>query len=190
MIRFASPADAEQLLAIYSPYVTETAITFEYDVPSLEEFKERIAKIQTFYPYLVYEEDGKILAYAYASSFHPRAAYAWSCEVSIYVAMDTRSKGLGPKLYQVLEGYLSAQGILNCNACIATAPQETPYLSNASQAFHEKLGYRLVGKFHGSGYKFDQWFDMIWMEKCLGEHKQGLEPPRPIHEVVNNGKVY
>src|SRR3712207_8503739 len=123
-----------------------------------------------FYPCLVAEEEGGILGYAYASRFHARAAYAWSAEVTIYLAQEARGRGLGSALYHRLEGYLKGMRILNCNACIASTAHATAYLTNSSQVFHEKLGYRLVGRFHQSGYKFNQWFDMIWMEKLLGEH--------------------
>lgn len=176
-IRLATLADAKALLDIYRPYVEETAVSFEYTVPSLTEFEQRLSDIMAFYPCLVAEEEGGILGYAYASRFHARAAYAWSAEVTIYLAQEARGRGLGSALYHRLEGYLKGMGILNCNACIASTAHATPYLTNSSQAFHEKLGYRLVGRFHQSGYKFNQWFDMIWMEKLLGEHDV---PPRPV----------
>lgn len=79
-------------------------------------------------------------------------------------------------------------GILNCNACIASTACESPYLANHSQLFHEKMGYQLVGKFHKVGYKFDQWFDMIWMEKMLGDHNLTITKPKSIQEVLVNDK--
>ena len=185
-IRFVKETDAKDLLAIYATYVEHTAITFEYDVPSIEEFRSRIKDISSFYPYLVAEEDGVILGYAYASSFHPRAAYAWSAEVTIYLKPDTYGKGLGSQLYEQLEVYLVQMGITNINACIATTSKETPYLTNGSRYFHEKKGYQLVGTFHKSGYKFNQWFDMIWMEKMIGEHHDKMTPPQSIHDVTKD----
>ena len=102
-IHSASIQDADAILKIYSHYVQTTAISFEYDVPSLDEFKGRIAYTLEKYPYLVAEQDGKIIGYAYGSQFHPRAAYQWCAEVSIYVDVDVRKKGVGRMLYEALE---------------------------------------------------------------------------------------
>ena len=118
-IRIATVKDAEQLLKIYAPYVESTAITFEYEVPSVEEFAGRIKHVLSKYPYLVAEQDGELLGYAYVSSFKERAAYAWAVETSIYVDQKARNKGIGGKLLHTLETNLKEQGILNVNACIA-----------------------------------------------------------------------
>lgn len=182
-VRFAELDDAEKLLDIYTYYVEETAITFEYDVPSLEEFTERMRSIMAFYPYLVAEEGGKILGYAYASKFHPRAAYAWSAEATVYLDKNVRGKGLGRMIYTDLEEYLKQMGILNLNACIASTDVEDIYLTNGSEKFHRALGYQLVGKFHHSGYKFNCWYDMIWMEKILGDHTENVQAVKSIHEI-------
>ncbi|MBM7642080.1 GNAT family N-acetyltransferase [Streptococcus loxodontisalivarius] len=181
-IRFVEADDAQALLEIYAYYVKETAITFEYDVPSVAEFQERINTISSFYPYLVAVEDGHILGYAYASAFHPRAAYAWSAESTVYLSKDARGKGVGRKLYQQLEADLKAMGILNLNACIATTSLEDGHLDNTSQKFHEALGFDMVGKFHQSGYKFQTWYDMIWMEKMLASHDKPVQSVQSIHE--------
>lgn len=183
IIRFAKLTDAQKLIDIYRYYVDKTAVTFEYDVPSLTEFQKRMTKIMAFYPYLVAEENGVILGYAYASSFHSRPAYAWSTEVSIYLDKDKRRCGVGRRLYYALEYYLAQMGILNSNACIARTTIENPYLTNASETFHYRMGYQLVGTFHNSGYKFNQWYDMIWMEKMLGEHSDNVASVKSIHEV-------
>lgn len=183
-IRMAKQDDAARLLDIYRPYVQQTAVSFEYQIPSLAIFQERLQKTLQFYPYLVAEENNRILGYAYASPFQERAAYAWSCEVSIYLDMAARGKGLGRALYQALEKYLKEMGLLNLNACIASSEIENPYVSRASQAFHEKCGYHLVAHFQKSGYKFDQWFDMIWMEKMIGEHKIPAKVVKSIQEVL------
>ncbi|MGN1014752.1 MAG: GNAT family N-acetyltransferase [Butyricicoccus sp.] len=169
-IREAEEADAEELLALYAPYVTDTAITFEYEVPSKEEFTERIRNIQKRYPYLVAVSQGKIAGYAYASAFKSRAAYDWAVEVTIYVRRDARGSGIGTELYRYLERALRKQGILNLNACIACPKGEDPYLTEDSMRFHRNAGYRLVGRFHDCGFKFHRWYDMIWMEKCIGPH--------------------
>ena len=118
-IRIATPADAESLLKIYAPYVTETAITFEYDVPSVSDFAQRIANTLLKYPYLVAQQNEQILGYAYAGCFHARAAYDWAVETSIYVDRRSKGKGVGGRLYGALENALKGQGFLNMNACIA-----------------------------------------------------------------------
>ena len=118
-IRTATVADAEKLLAIYAPYVENTAITFEYTVPSVEEFAERIKNTLAEYPYLVAEKDGEILGYAYAGTFKPRCAYRHCVETSIYVAREAHGQGIGRKLYEALEEELRNRGIINLNACIA-----------------------------------------------------------------------
>ena len=169
-IRPAVPADAPALLAIYAPYVAQTAITFESDVPTETEFACRIADTLKKYPYLVAEQDGVPVGYAYAGKFHDRAAYDWSVETSIYVGMEYRRMAVGRKLYEELERILKQQGILNVNACIAYPRQEDEHLTMDSVHFHERLGYRMVGCFHDSGYKFGRWYDMVGMEKMIGEH--------------------
>lgn len=179
-IRPAVPEDAEALLEIYAPYVKNTAITFECEVPDIEEFRERIRKVTKKYPYILAEKEGKILGYAYASAFNERAAYDWSVEVSIYVRQEERRGGIGKTLYAVLEERLRQQGIQNLYACIASPPQEDDHLTKDSIYFHEKMGYTLIGTFHKCGYKFERWYDMVWMEKMLGEHKK----PKPIHTIM------
>ncbi len=170
VIRMAKASDAEALLDIYAPYVLHTAITFEYEVPSVEEFRQRIARTLERYPYLVAELGGKQVGYAYASPFHERRAYDWAVETSIYMAQDKKGCGYGKILYLALEDILKRQNILNLNACIAYTDEPDEHLTNDSMCFHEHLGYRLVGRFHQCGYKFDHWYDMIWMEKLIGEH--------------------
>lgn len=169
-IRLATPSDAEDILNIYAPYITDTAITFEYTVPSLEDFRQRIVNTLQKYPYLVALEDDKIVGYAYAGVFKGRAAYDHCVETSIYVQMDAHGKGIGKALYAELEKRLKKQGILNVNACITWSEKENEYVTHQSPDFHEHLGYKRCAHFHQCGYKFGQWFDMIWMEKMIGEH--------------------
>ncbi len=146
-IRKAQAGDAAALLAIYAPYVKETAISFEYEVPTLDEFAQRMQKIQKMYPYLVAELDGKPVGYAYAGQFQARKAYAWDVEVTIYVDRGLRKSGIGRLLYETLERALSAQGILNVNACIAfpSGDRDDEFLTKNSVQFHEHMGYRMVG---------------------------------------------
>ncbi len=179
-IRTATEDDAEELLAIYAPYVEQTAITFEYDVPSEDEFRKRISHTLEKYPYLVAEENGKIAGYAYVSPFKERAAYDWSVETSIYVDMTQKRKGIGRLLYDRLEEILKKQGILNVNACIGYPQIDDEYLTKDSVHFHERLGYHMVGTFHQCGYKFGRWYDMVWMEKFIGEHSTQRNQPDVI----------
>jgi phosphinothricin acetyltransferase len=177
-IRMASPEDAEELLAIYAPYVEQTAVTYEYDVPAVEEFAARIERTLERYPYLAAVRDGEILGYAYAGRLHERSAYDWSVELSIYVKWDVRGQGIGKKLYQALEQALVQQGIVHAAACIAYPEQEDEYLTFDSVRFHEKMGYTMVGQFHGCAYKFNRWYGMAWMEKQIGRHLEEQPPVR------------
>lgn len=170
-IRSARPSDARELLEIYAPYVKNTAITFEYDVPTVDEFSQRIQKTLSKYPYIVAESGGEAVGYAYAGPFKNRAAYDRSVETTVYVKQKHRKKGIGCALYAELERLLKEQNILNMYACIAYAMQEDEYLTNDSERFHKKIGFETVGRFHKCGYKFGRWYDMIWMEKLIGEHK-------------------
>lgn len=169
-IRTADIGDAEELLKIYAPYVENTAISFEYEVPSVDEFRDRIRKTLERYPYIVAEKNGEILGYAYVSVFHARKAYDWSVETSIYIRLDQKGRGLGKKLYLAIEDILKKQHVSNLYACIAYTEQEDEHLTNDSMRFHEHLGYRLAGTFRKCGYKFGKWYDMIWMEKMIGKH--------------------
>ncbi len=170
-IRTASPDDARELLDIYDYYVKETAITFEYETPSEDEFRGRIEKVLKKYPYIVIEQNGTILGYAYAGTFKDRDAYQWSVELSIYLNKDHRRAGLGRLLYEELERRLKAQGILNLYACIGYPDAEDEHLTLNSVRFHEKMGYSMIGKFNKCGRKFGRWYSMVWMEKLIGDHE-------------------
>ena len=175
-IRNASLADAPRILEIYAWYVEHTVITFEYDVPSLEEFEGRMRRTMQKYPYLVIERDGRVEGYAYAGPFVGRAAYDWACELTIYLDHDARKHGVGRALYEALADRLQAMGILNLYACIGYPQAEDEYLTRNSARFHEHLGFALVGTFHNCGYKFGRWYDMVWMEKIIGEHRPDQPP--------------
>ena len=168
--------DAQALLEIYEPYVRETAISFEYQVPTEEEFRRRIRGISAKYPYIKAVENGQILGYAYAGSFKSRSAYDWAVETTIYVRRDCRKQGIGRQLYEKLEQSLKQMGICNLNACIACTETPDAHLTNDSMHFHEKLGYQPVGIFHQCGYKFGSWYDMIWMEKLIAPHEADQPP--------------
>ena len=176
-IRMANEGDAEEILAIYTPYVLHTAITFEYTVPTLEEFRERIQKTLKKFPYLVAIKEGRIVGYAYVSPFKERAAYDWAVETSIYIQEASRESGIGTKLYLALEAILKKQNVINLNACIA-------YPNPGSIRFHERLGYQIVAHFTKCGYKLETWHDMIWMEKMIGEHTIPPQAIIPITELA------
>ena len=171
IIRPARLSDVGEILKIYSPYVRDTAITFEYDVPAKREFKERISATLSRYPYLVAVCGGEISGYAYAGQFHSRAAYSRSAELSVYVERTRKRTGIGGALYRELEKELRQMGILNLYACIAYSEDEDEYLTHDSVEFHRHMGFELVGKFHKCGCKFGRWYDMVYMEKIIGEHK-------------------
>lgn len=182
-IRPVQIQDAKALLEIYAPYVQNTAVTFEYQVPSLQEFEERIRHTKQKYPYLAAAAGEEIVGYTYAGPFHERAAYDWAVETSIYVKKDKKGLGIGRKLYEALEKCLAAQGILNLNACIAWPEKEDEYLSRDSAEFHRRLGYRMVGEFHQCGYKFSRWYNMVWMEKHIGVHREDQPAVKPFEQV-------
>lgn len=182
-IRIAAEKDAEQLLEIYTPYVERTAVTFEYDVPSVTEFRQRIAHVLERYPWIVAERDGEIAGYAYASAFKERAAYGWAVETTIYVREECRRAGVGRELYLTLERILAEQNILNANACIAYQEREDEYLTKDSVRFHERMGYVKAAHLHRCGYKFGTWYDMIYMEKMIGTHKKVPEAVIPFPEL-------
>lgn len=177
MIRTACFEDAEKLLSIYEYYVKNTAVTFEWETPSLEEFQGRMKSVLGKFPYIVCEIDGEIVGYAYAAPFRVRAGYGRAVETTVYVNKDTRSKGIGGRLYAALEQILKMQNIINLNACIAYSEEEDKFLTHSSPDFHAHLGYRYAGRFIKCAYKFNRWYDMIWMEKIIGEHVDF--PPEP-----------
>ena len=182
-IRPAGADDAGAILAVYAPYIQKTAITFEYDVPSTEEFRERIVSILKRHPYLAAERDGDILGYAYTHPFIGRAASDWSAEATIYLREDACKLGLGRRLYQALEDVSRAQNILNLNASIAVSEGDDPYVTRNSADFHLHMGYRQAAQFHRCGYKFGRWYDLIWMEKFLGEHTASPAPVIPFPDL-------
>ncbi len=177
-LRVAREEDAPALLAIYAPYVENTAITFAYHAPDLAEFTATMRQVQQKYPYLVAERQGELLGYVYANQFHEREAYDWSVETSIYIRQDCRRSGLGRLLYQALETVLGEQHILNLNADIAFSEKPDEHLTLDSVKFHDRMGYRMAGHFRQCGYKFGRWYDIVWMEKHLADHP--ADPPRVL----------
>ena len=174
VIRDAGPEDAETLQKIYDWYVRNTAVTFEYETPTAAQFRERMERTMERYPYLIAETDGRADGYCYAGPFVGRAAYDWSCELSIYLRPDVRRNGIGRMLYGEMEKRLRAMGIRNLYACIGYPEEEDEYLTKNSAQFHAHLGFKTVGEFYKCGYKFGRWYHMIWMEKLIGEHVEEI----------------
>ena len=159
-IRMCEDRDIPGILNIYQYYIEKTDITFECSIPSVEEFTDRVHRIMQRYPFLVAEDDGYMMGYAYADRFNWRAAYDWSSELSIYLKRGLTGLGTGTILYQELEKLLVSMNIRNLNACL-TWPNPVSY------SFHEKMGFQKTAHFEKSGYKFGRWIDVIWMQKIL-----------------------
>ena len=160
MIRTATRDDVPALLAIYTPYILNTTYTFEYEVPTLEAFTKRFEEITAFYPWLVWEEDGRILGYAYGSRAFERAAYSWDADMSIYLDPQAMGRGIGARLYKAVEDILYEQGY---HALYGLVTHTNP----GSCAFHRAMGYREFARHPKTGFKFGQWLDLIWFEKRL-----------------------
>lgn len=177
-IRLATPEDSEGILRVYGQYI-DTTITFEYELPSVAEFTERIRKTLAQYPYLVWEEDGLIVGYAYASRHRERAAYQWDADLSIYIDRDFVSHGIGKRLYTTLIALLQEQGVKNVYGGV-TSPNEK------SEALHLGLGFRLLGVFHNVGYKCGQWLDVNWYEKQIAPYPEKPEAVIPFCRLRGN----
>ena len=174
-IRLARQADADDLLAIYAPYLS-TTVTFEYVLPSREEFSRRIADVQARFPYLVLEEDGQPVGYAYAHPLGQRAAYQWSGELSIYLSPAAAGKDGGRPLYLALMELLRLQGMRTVYG-VVTHPNP------ASEAFHAAMGFRLLGTQHNSGYKNGRWLDVALYEKPLSDYPDAPPVPVPLDQL-------
>jgi len=183
-IRSARIEDAERLLEIYRPYVLETAVSFEQTVPGPEQFRQRIAETLKRHPYLVAEEDGRIIGYAYASFVNSRESAWHTAQSSIYLDRTQRRKGVGRLLYESLERELVRQNVLSVFACIARSEQEDdPYLSRDSLKFHCRCGYEYCGIFRRCGYKFGRWYSLVWMEKQVAERREDMPPFVPREDL-------
>lgn len=183
-IRLATISDAEAIRRIYEPYVMNTAVSFEYEVPSVEEFEKRIQNTLKQYPYLVAVEDGEIVGYVYAGAFHSRIAYQHCVEISIYLDMNKRRKGYGSILYRKMEELLLAQNVYSVHACIASPDEEDEHLTNDSELFHERMGYELVGRHKRCGYKLGKWYSIVWMDKELIKRPEKAEDFIPFSQLT------
>ena len=166
-IRDVRLEDAKRLVEIYSYYVLNTAVSFEYEVPTVAEFENRIRNITQKYPYLVCESNEKIIGYVYASAYSSREAYDWTIDTSIYVDKDCRRSGVGSLLYKELEIQLKKIGIVNLLAGVAFCENEDEYLTHDSPNFHLSQGYVEVAHMKGVGKKFNRWYDLKWYQKKI-----------------------
>ena len=180
-IRLATTDDLSQILAIYRPYVENTTVSFEYDVPTPEAFRQRFLGITGQFPWLVWEEGGTILGYAYACAPFERAAYQWCAEPSIYLLPQAQGKGIGRRLYEALEQILIAQGYRLSYAIITS--ENLPSL-----AFHRAMGYREIAQLPGCGYKLGKLLGVTWMEKVLRPVDTTMDPPVSFPFFVENAR--
>ena len=183
MIRPATEKDIPEILAIYRPYVEHSTATFEYDVPCQRSFLQRFLDITAQFPWLVWEEEGQILGYAYASAPYSRAAFSWCAEPSIYLRESAKGRGIGSMLYRVLEEILARQGYQVLYALITSE-------NRASLGFHEKMGYETKVDFPNCGYKFDRWLGLIWMEKRIKIVQSPSGFPTPWWTIVQDVKSF
>ncbi|MBM6829851.1 N-acetyltransferase [Anaerotignum lactatifermentans] len=174
-MRMATVADTKEILEIYSQYIRNTTVTFEYVVPSEADFAGRIREILEKYPYLVYEEQGKITGYAYAHQFMVRAASQWGAELSVYLAPQAQKRGLGKAFYRALEELLFLQNVEKLYGCIEAS-------NEASRRLHEVMGYEKTALFPRCAYKKGQWLSLLWLEKTLIERAEPL-PLKTIWQV-------
>lgn len=159
-IRDARRSDVTAMLAIYAPFVEHTAVSFEYDVPTEAEFARRLEEHQAAFPWLVCEENGRVMGYAYAGRAFERAAYGWNAEISCYLAPELRGRGVGRRLYARIEEILTRLGYYKLFAVVTSA-------NAPSVAFHRALGFRDAACFRNVGYKQGGWYDVLWLEKTL-----------------------
>ena len=170
MIRDASEGDAEACAAIYAPYVTDTAITFELDPPSAAQLAERMAAALRTHAWVVLEEDGRVVGYAYGHSFHARPAYRWSCEVSVYLEFGRRRTGAGRALYEELFPRLAGRGYRTLVAGM-TLPND------ASVGLHRAMGFEPVGTYRQIGWKHGAWHDVAWSQRTIAPSQ---DPPAEL----------
>lgn len=174
--RLANKNDVKYILDIYAPYITDTIVSFEVEVPSIDEFEKRFETISDEYPYIVCENKEKIIGFAYAHRYMDRSAYQWDAELSIYIDHTFQGKSIGQELYMKLFELLKLQNVINVYGCV-TSPNPR------SEALHLKLGFSKIGIFHNTGFKLNQWIDVVWFEKTIGEYSQKPSPFIPFQDI-------
>ncbi len=181
-IRFITPADAEAALVVYAPYVLHTANTFEYEVPSVDDFRTKIEKITAQYPWLVCKCNGEIVGYAYGSTHRERAAYQWSPECTVYIDAKHHRKGIARTLYNTLFELLRQQGYINVFASVLVTNEN-------SVAFHKAYGFEEIGLFKNIGYKLGEWHTNLWLQYALQEAVINPPVPKPITKMLNDEEL-
>jgi L-amino acid N-acyltransferase YncA len=179
VVRLAIPGDAARLAEIYRPAIEVTGVSFEEIAPDASEMRQRITTVLVRFPWLVVEEAGEIVGYAYASRHRERPAYSWSAEVSIYVDQANHRGGVGRQLYTALFSILALQGFQTVFAGIVLP-------NPASLGFHRRMGFVDVGRYQRVGFKAGQWCDTIWLQRAIGSHPVPPPPIRPITEVLTD----
>ena len=175
-IRLATEYDHTAILGIYASFIENTAITFEYKIPSENEFALRMKRVQERYPWLVYETDQKIVGYAYADKHSERDAYKWSVHYSVYINPDFQGKGIGRQLYTIMTEILRLQGYYKAYAVITTPNMQ-------SQRFHESFGFKHIATFKNAGYKLGKWHDVSWYELSINRIISAPREPKAINEI-------
>ena len=175
MIRLATVDDSPALLKIYEQYI-DTAITFEYNLPTVQEFAHRVGEILAVYPFLVWEEAGRVMGYAYAHRQKEREAYQWNAELSIYLDPSFVSKGAGKKLYRALMDLLKLQGVKTVYG-VVTVPNEK------SEKLHAAMGFHPAGIHYNTGYKSGAWRNVAWFEKQIAPYDADPQPILPLGQL-------
>ena len=179
MIRIATSADSKSILDIYAPYIRDTSLTFETEVPTYDDFAVRIQTYLDNWPWLVCELDGKIAGYAYASRYRERTAYQWSVECSVYIHDDYLRSGIASELYTALFAFLKYQGYNNVYAVINLP-------NDRSVAFHEKLGFTYFATYENVGYKLGKWKNVGWWQKKINEYVNEPSPPLKFSSLTDD----
>ena len=172
-LRLAESADASAVAAIYAPYVTASAVSFETEAPDEGEMRSRIDAVAGSYPWIVAEEDGALLGYAYASAFRSRPAYRFAVETTVYLAHGAEGRGIGRRLYTLLLTTLEAQGFTQAIAAI-TLPNE------ASVRLHEAFGFAQAGAYRQVGYKLGEWRSVGLWQRALAPLADPPAEPKPF----------
>lgn len=181
-IRVVKPSDAAEILAIYAPYCESSYVSFEIVAPSIAQMQERVQHISPQYPWLIGEINGQVAGYVYASQHRVRAAYRWSVDVAVYVAVAHQRRGLGGALYRTLFSILRQQGYFKAFAGISLP-------NPASVALHERVGFRQAAVFRGVGFKSGRWLDVGWWQLELQREQDNPSEPKPFGEIGNGSAV-